>query len=172
MYPYIPLFFVAAFIHNNADHIEFTVRYIYGHLESLGSAIDMKLSLKYLAHRFFCSEKLISANDIRNCSSGFPAHVGTRHLSVSIPIVNLNGVLIAHLSAADLRGLTAANISNLALPVLDFLQPHHKSATHQDLPKAISCTANDSLDKLLDTIVSNRIKRGELPQPFPLHGRI
>lgn len=74
----------------------------------------------------------------------------------AVPVVHAKVVLIANISASDLRGLTQANINNILLPVLDFLKAMSSSG---QVKKPVTVTADTKLSELVDTLLENKMHR-------------
>ncbi|KNE66018.1 hypothetical protein AMAG_10295 [Allomyces macrogynus ATCC 38327] len=73
----------------------------------------------------------------------------------AVPIVDADGALVAAMSAAALRGLTAANVDALDLPVLEFL----KAQNHGQLPAVATCTPTTPLRDVITAIVQGALHR-------------
>jgi len=76
--------------------------------------------------------------------------------SEACAVVDGNGVLVASLSASDLRGLTDEKLKGIVLPVLDFFRVMNGS---KGAPPPLTCMANEPLLDVTRKILKSSNRR-------------
>merc|ERR1712000_214373 len=68
----------------------------------------------------------------------------------ALPVVDESNVVVATISAADVRGLTVDNIGDVLKPVLKFLE----SANNGTIDPPMTCTSDESLANVMRKLIS------------------
>jgi len=79
------------------------------------------------------------------------------------PVLDDEGVVMATISASDLRGLRCESFNTLLLPVLDFLRIQHAARGTELLPP-VTCTIHHTLGQLIAQLLDNRVHRSWVVQ--------
>jgi len=76
-----------------------------------------------------------------------------QHKVNAVAVVDGDGLLVANLSASDLRGISDRNIGDAMLPVLEFLERQHGKKP----PVPVTAKAGDHLEDVLPKLIAARV---------------
>ena len=102
-------------------------------------------------------ELLMAINELQSALHGFRT-IYMENLQ-AVPVIDDKGIIVANLSAADMRGLTLENCKTITKPVYEFLEGIPRK--EQELKADQLCTIDleSNLEFALDRILKNRIHR-------------
>jgi len=124
------------------------VRFLYKHRSELTPIVSKKLST------LNCTKVVFSITDSESTLDGFKLMAIEKVPAVAVTNAS-TGEIIANLSASDLRGISSENISDVSLPVIDYLKKR-KGANNV---KALVVTMENTLLDVMQLIVENKIHR-------------
>ncbi|KAJ3126015.1 hypothetical protein HK098_007953 [Nowakowskiella sp. JEL0407] len=95
------------------------IKFANNHRELLTSIVDINRPIKDLG-LVHPDKKLIAMSETDTAFDGYKIMSKTN--VPALPILNSNGSIVGNLSSSDLRGITPEKLTNLTLPVLDYLK--------------------------------------------------
>jgi CBS domain-containing protein len=87
-----------------------------------------------------------------------------------LPVIDSNGKVVANLSASDLRGMSAARVPTINLPVFEFLEtvPRRNQDLKADQIRTISKTA--TVEQAINLLVKSKLHRLWIVEDEELYG--
>ncbi|TPX63484.1 hypothetical protein SpCBS45565_g06572 [Spizellomyces sp. 'palustris'] len=131
------------------------IRHVHAHPESVTPSIDLDLPIKVSLLKPLTAQKhVVTMRDRDTAIQGFA--IMREKKVAALPVVNDNGLIVANLSASDLRGITRTGLTELEKPVLEYLK--HKTSSGQ-IKTPVVCTPDHTLRDILGLLVGNHIHR-------------
>ncbi|KND02960.1 uncharacterized protein SPPG_02036 [Spizellomyces punctatus DAOM BR117] len=131
------------------------IRHVHAHPESVTPSIDLDLPIKVSLLKPLTAQKhVVTMRDRDTAIQGFA--ILREKKVAALPVVNDNGLIVANLSASDLRGITRIGLTELEKPVLEYLKS--KSSTGQ-IKTPVVCTPDHTLRDIIGFLVGNHIHR-------------
>eukprot|EP00004_Rigifila_ramosa_P018790 TRINITY_DN4714_c0_g1_i2.p4 TRINITY_DN4714_c0_g1~~TRINITY_DN4714_c0_g1_i2.p4 ORF type:complete len:205 (-),score=47.96 TRINITY_DN4714_c0_g1_i2:49-663(-) len=82
-----------------------------------------------------------------------------KHRVSGVGVIDHEGVLVSAISSSDLRGITAADLSKLLLPVERFLARTPGNAAFHQMQPPITCTADETLATIVKRLAHHKAHR-------------